>query len=766
VLLVDDFQDLDRGQFELIRALTAPDGAVAVEVFGDPTGARFAFRGTSDRFLLRDFPAAYRPVELALGIAHATNDALRAAVDRLVANTDAGGSSNGGVNRGSGPTGDLPLFASAAHRDVAARRPWGVDVDARVVRDEIAEAQHAALLAGRWIREHGAHALDIAVVATDPARYRTRLLMAFRDQGVPIDVGGSDSTAVDDLIRSLLGVLGKDADGRFVASLASSPLYTTLCNSLGCRTGEIEEAVKLVRRVAGARGSDVESVLRLVPRAREAAASAVANAIEEWSRYQEVVALAGGAPSFDEFRSAYLEETPSRAPRASAVRMLSPREATGRSFASVIVVGCAEGLLSGDSAREGYLPVGALAAVLEGVNADVSRELARRIDRVESERLANALLLTAITRARDRLVVLAPRKAGGEAVSPAREIAPLLRSDEPLDRVAAPALRAARVVAAMERSERAAAAARPFDSAICGRLSPPRAARLPVIPSFSLSASGMETFSNCPRRFFYEKLLRVDDSSSIYMTVGLLFHDVMKRLVQPGMARDEVIAALSSEHATVVIDEEVDAAMPEAGTWLRELTRVYATDMLARAAQLERDRIGDYRVESVETPGELRDGDLHFRGRLDRIDRVDGLGPVVIDYKTSGGMNKSFGILVRRIDAAGERSQWQVPLYSAMASAAGTEPSAFVYYVVPPGEDAFATGLQLAAGKLPDPIPRGRRPHERYGEIPPASIRGALAEAFAVHADVASGAHAFPRTEDREACRRCAFVFVCRRSNE
>jgi hypothetical protein len=56
---VDDFHDLDPGQYRLLTRLVPPGGAAKLEVFGDPTGHAFV-RGTSDRFLLDLFPATTR----------------------------------------------------------------------------------------------------------------------------------------------------------------------------------------------------------------------------------------------------------------------------------------------------------------------------------------------------------------------------------------------------------------------------------------------------------------------------------------------------------------------------------------------------------------------------------------------------------------------------------------------------------------------------------------------------------------------------------
>jgi DNA helicase II / ATP-dependent DNA helicase PcrA len=61
-LLVDEFQDVNRAQYEMIRLLAAPDGS-GLFVIGDPDQAIYGFRGADRRFFLRfrdDYPSALR----------------------------------------------------------------------------------------------------------------------------------------------------------------------------------------------------------------------------------------------------------------------------------------------------------------------------------------------------------------------------------------------------------------------------------------------------------------------------------------------------------------------------------------------------------------------------------------------------------------------------------------------------------------------------------------------------------------------------------
>ena len=59
VVLVEDFQDIDPGQFELLFVIAPPEGPGAVNVFGDPMGPVFGHRGTHERFLLSEFTERY-----------------------------------------------------------------------------------------------------------------------------------------------------------------------------------------------------------------------------------------------------------------------------------------------------------------------------------------------------------------------------------------------------------------------------------------------------------------------------------------------------------------------------------------------------------------------------------------------------------------------------------------------------------------------------------------------------------------------------------
>ncbi|HEX5131020.1 MAG TPA: PD-(D/E)XK nuclease family protein [Candidatus Krumholzibacteria bacterium] len=752
VVLVDDFHDLDPGQYHLLTRLVPPDGARVLEVFGDTAGARFAFRGTSDRFFTESFPSDYRPAQLELAAPACDDAALRATVVALVSGT---------ASRASGsiaaPALDLPLFAGAPSASaVATARPaWACSVSLRLADDEIAEAQMVAVRARAAI-DAGVAPREIAVVARDVERYRSILQLACHEWGVPVDTGGDGDSAADGFLYALLGALGSDGDGRFTEALAVSPY-----------AGFLGDAVATIQRAYASRdGFDLERLIRerITPYLEpgdEGARTTLVSVGDEWRRYNEVVLHVGGGPSLDEFRATYLVAREKTATAGNRVALLSAREVTGRSFHTAFVCGAADGFFPGGTVREGYIPFAILARAVARVNADAARDIAARVDETAAERAENALFLSAITRATHALTISVPSRIGGESTSPSTVLAVEERpfSVESASRVESPCAHAARAVAETEPSAARAERVRKLDTLAAWWLTPPRAARFPALASFSMSASKLNSYARCPRQFFYRSILRLEEPESIYLRVGNLVHEALKEIIPPGATGDEVRTALRAAGTREIAERLVAAGMPEAGAWMRALSVHYLQDMLQRVAELEATREGEYRVRMLEESIEAVIEGMPIRGRVDRVDDVEGLGPLVIDYKTSGSIKKTYPTLVDKM----QTEYWQIPVYAAMTAVNGIAAAGFVYYALPPGEESFAAGVQLVPGDRPAPVPLGRRPY-RYGPVDTRTVAGAMAQAVEIHRTIVEGECEYERTENRQICPNCHFARICQRS--
>ncbi len=760
VVLIDDFHDLDPGQFRLLSRLVPANGPAAVEVFGDPTGARFAFRGTTERYMER-FQHDYAPMDLELGAPRSNDVALNETLARLIAQT----ATTSPAAPSSSPP-DLPLFANVtAHGAHPARPAWDCEVTLVVADDEIAEVQAVASRV-RSLLDSGATARDIAVLARDPAHYRSALRVACHEWGVPLDAGGDGHGAAEDFVRSLLGALGTDTDGRLAEALAASPFFP----AFGGEDRDAAAIVRALRREYAQRsgGFDLERmvgerVTPMLPRGDDASHAAIAAVVDEWRRYGEVAKSAGGSISLDEFRATYLGEPVHRGVATGGVALLSPREATGRSFAAAFVCGCAEGFFPAATVHDGYISMTALARALEGVDADAAADLAARVDETAVERAENALFLTAITRARDTVTLLCPARIGGESTLPARVLGADTRpfAVEAAGRTTSPCARAAAVTASSPSSAELSARLRPLDTLAGWWVSPPRPERLPALESFSMSASKLGAFTRCARQFFYRKVLKLEEPESIYLRVGSLVHEALNEIITTGSTGEEVRAALRDTGTREIAERLVSKEMKDAGAWMKELSVRYLEDMLASVVKLESEREGAYRVRMLEEPVEATIEGMPLSGRMDRVDDVEGVGPVIIDYKTSGSIKRTHTKVIELL----ETDYWQVPVYASIAADKGPGAAGFVYYALPPGEEGFAVGVQLAPGHRPAPIQLGPRRPYRYGPIPTELVADAMAHAVEIHRSIVQGECRYERTENTGICPNCHFARICQRSH-
>jgi hypothetical protein len=99
-----------------------------------------------------------------------------------------------------------------------------------------------------------------------------------------------------------------------------------------------------------------------------------------------------------------------------------------------------------------------------------------------------------------------------------------------------------------------------------------------------------------------------------------------------------------------------------------------------------------------------------------------------------------------------------------MAAVTGLSAAGFVYYALPPGDESFAVGVQLAPGNRPAPVPLGFRKPHRYGPVNTEIVAGAMARAVEIHRSIVEGECRYERTENRQICPNCHFARICQRS--
>lgn len=205
-----------------------------------------------------------------------------------------------------------------------------------------------------------------------------------------------------------------------------------------------------------------------------------------------------------------------------------------------------------------------------------------------------------------------------------------------------------------------------------------------VGPEPRLSPSAAESYAQCPRRYAFERQLRISDGGSKYADLGSVVHRVLEIVEREAIAagRDHGDAA----SAAAVLDQEFDPEAfdgePWAGSWraraLRILEHLYA-----------RWPGGGPAVGFETTVSYALDG-VNWIGRVDRAERRTG-GVHIIDYKT--------GTNVPTIDAAAGAVQLG---FYVLASGEGVEGAEFWYPGDGPGKKKSVTVRKFVMDRLPE----------------------------------------------------------------
>ncbi|EGB13449.1 hypothetical protein DND132_0232 [Pseudodesulfovibrio mercurii] len=157
-----------------------------------------------------------------------------------------------------------------------------------------------------------------------------------------------------------------------------------------------------------------------------------------------------------------------------------------------------------------------------------------------------------------------------------------------------------------------------------------------------LSPSALDTYMNCPKRFFYQYLSGVRPVDSVdeegdRSEFGSLVHDVLKKFLLPHVGTGEDLAGLDPAPLLTAFSETFRAgplfarlpldtrtALMEAGRY--RLEQFVAAQQPATLLGLEQPLEGVLAQDGLDIP---------FKGRMDRVERREN-GVFILDYKTGG----------------------------------------------------------------------------------------------------------------------------------
>jgi DNA helicase-2/ATP-dependent DNA helicase PcrA len=178
-----------------------------------------------------------------------------------------------------------------------------------------------------------------------------------------------------------------------------------------------------------------------------------------------------------------------------------------------------------------------------------------------------------------------------------------------------------------------------------------RPAKLPLQPSpvgrwmlmepafakdeMALSANAVQSYSTCPLKFKLERDWKLPGEAAAAMQYGYAIHTVLKHYYDPGphaqaWSIDDVVEAFRREFAKGYIDDPVQRKMYEE----RGVEQVRAL--------LQASPRGAMEVIATEHTFRFSLAGREIKGRIDRIDRLDGSAVRVVDYKTGTPKDRKF----------------------------------------------------------------------------------------------------------------------------
>jgi superfamily I DNA/RNA helicase/RecB family exonuclease len=210
--------------------------------------------------------------------------------------------------------------------------------------------------------------------------------------------------------------------------------------------------------------------------------------------------------------------------------------------------------------------------------------------------------------------------------------------------------------------------------------------------ALSLSASDLDLYLTCPLKYKFARVFGIPQEPTINQRFGILIHNVLERFHKEAIAGEE--------DGLERLMELFEAGWRRTGFGASD-DELQFRDRAREAMRLywEREREADGEPVWLERKFDMRIGEHHVRGRVDRVDRLPGGGHELIDYKT--GERKSEADL---------ESDLQLALYRLAAREAwGLEAGTGSYYYVLDAD-------KVAAPVRPDDAERVERTVLQVGE--------------------------------------------------
>ena len=183
--------------------------------------------------------------------------------------------------------------------------------------------------------------------------------------------------------------------------------------------------------------------------------------------------------------------------------------------------------------------------------------------------------------------------------------------------------------------------------------------KVKISPDYSFSSYKLESYSECPAKFFFSCLLKIWIKPRPALIFGRLLHRILASFHEKYNSKD----ALYSSHAERDMEKEIEKVFSEEGKsfstlFEKEVYQRLCSKIILRYLEKERGR-ESFSIEEIERELTWQINGLTFSGRIDRLDRLEGGVEEVIDYKTSKNPFMEFS-LCRKMS---EGESFQLPIY-------------------------------------------------------------------------------------------------------
>ncbi|HNX74821.1 MAG TPA: ATP-dependent DNA helicase [Candidatus Rifleibacterium sp.] len=718
VILVDEFQDTDPAQYLLLTLLKGDDTNIRIAVIGDPRQSIYRFRGADPSMMTAagPFKKKFNARVFPLAINYRSAGAIVAAATRLAWKDKTG---SGDLEAHSQKPGFVRFFkvrdeleeARLLSRKIASLLIYGAGLTYRpsdvaiLVRnnfqiDLIAECLQALhipfAIAGdmKFFKSEEVITLaSLLKIAALPGSERHVFLQrafsspVFNISPLWIQAVFAKLTPV----FTMQHLLDKLSAGAF-AELPETDEETRV------RAASFAEMVRMLDNCADEPLSMVFARLLLViapllvdpasPQARNILhfRSMIADYCEVFAAQFSRQPLTGDLMSeFDEWLTYYastLEQVEDCA--GEGVRIMTIHQSKGLEFPIVAVCGLCEGQFP-VKLRENLLISTSTIELLRGRFDQAGRQVSffnpypgNLEEHLEEER---RLFYVALTRAKDGLLLTCPQRLGTDPAMPSPFLHEIGLHAEVLENEERPLTLGEFRTRLNRLSGAELADFEPVIAELEPQVSPessvhglrPRSFTIPetdmieLSQNFAFSASSLASYIDCPRRFFFMNVLRIQNpllARQPFFITGNAFHACLEALHKPGSVWESGKFPADEDLETIL----TGSAMPLLGN-LDFFQRHLETEGLRnalpvyRAAVFAQNQVPSTGTIGVEHSFNFVFNDCRLRGRFDRLVKIDKDAALVVDYKTTQDSLTSEKVFAQAFPEAGLPRELQMPLY-------------------------------------------------------------------------------------------------------